>query len=107
MTDRVRNVLDFSIDEVVQRRSFGQRVFSPSGDIVDCTRPVTTGDLLMRSDFDTLLLRKAEEADAKVREGVNVVNAEQDADKVTVTTSEGEPVPSRLATSGVFPRNPY
>ena len=94
MTDRVRNVLDFSIDEVVQRRSFGQRFISPSGTIVDCTRPVTTGDLLMRDEFDTLLLRKAEEAGAKVREGVKVVSAEQDADKITVT-SEGERIDAK------------
>jgi flavin-dependent dehydrogenase len=95
MTDRVRNALDFSIDEVVQRRSYGQRVFSPSGTIVDCTRPVATGDMLMRDEFDTLLLRKAEEAGAKVREGVKVVNAEQDADKITVTTSEGERIDAK------------
>jgi geranylgeranyl reductase family protein len=95
MTDRVRNALDFSIDEVVQRRSYGQRVISPSGTIVDCTRPVATGDMLMRDEFDTLLLRKAEEAGAKIREGVKVVNAEQDADKTTVTTSEGERIDAK------------
>ena len=95
MTDRVRNVLDFSIDEVVQRRSYGQRFISPSGTIVDCTRPVTTGDLMMRDEFDTLLLRKAEEAGAKVREGVKVVSAEQDADEITVTTSKGERIDAK------------
>ncbi len=85
-TDHVENALDFSMEEVVQRRAYGQTLHSPSGIVVDCSRPETSGSLVMRSEFDHLLLKKAEEAGAVVKEGEKVVNASDDGNQVTVTT---------------------
>ncbi|MDF1539557.1 MAG: geranylgeranyl reductase family protein [Candidatus Thorarchaeota archaeon] len=85
-TDHVENALDFSMEEVIQRRAYGQTIHSPSGIIVDCSRPETSGSLVMRSDFDHLLLKKAEEAGAVVKQGEKVVKATDDGNFVTVTT---------------------
>ncbi|NHI83407.1 MAG: NAD(P)/FAD-dependent oxidoreductase [Candidatus Thorarchaeota archaeon] len=82
--------LDFGIDEVVQRRPYGFRMYAPSGMVVDCTQQEPSGGLVMRTDFDHLLLKKAEEAGADVREGEKVVGAEQDSKGVSVITTEGE-----------------
>ncbi|MHA1909086.1 MAG: geranylgeranyl reductase family protein [Candidatus Thorarchaeota archaeon] len=85
-TDHVENALDFSMEEVIQRRAYGQRIFSPSGIIVDCVRPESSGSLVMRTDFDHLLLNKAEEAGAKVNQGEKVVKATDEGNQVTVST---------------------
>ncbi|NHJ12044.1 MAG: NAD(P)/FAD-dependent oxidoreductase [Candidatus Thorarchaeota archaeon] len=84
------DALDFSIDEVVQRRPYGFRMYAPSGMVVDCTQPKPSGVMVMRTDFDHLLLKKAEEAGAEIRERRKVVGAEQDSKGVSVRTSEGE-----------------
>jgi geranylgeranyl reductase family protein len=90
ITDPVERALDFSIESVVHREAYGQTLFSPSGIRVDCTRPEKSGSLVMREEFDTLLLRKAVEAGAEVREGVEAVAAEQDDTAVTVITADGD-----------------
>ena len=90
MNDRGVKMLDFSIDEVVHRKPYGLRLFSPSGIIADCTRPEKAGVLFLRTEFDTLLLRKAQEAGADIREGAKVVTAKQNERGVIVETSEGE-----------------
>jgi geranylgeranyl reductase family protein len=85
-TDHVENALDFSMEDVIQRRAYGQRIFSPSGVMVDCVRSEPSGSLVMRTDFDHLLLRKAEEAGAEVHQGERVVKAADDGNQVTVST---------------------
>ena len=88
--DRGVNMLDFDIDDIVHRRPYGPRFFSPSGIAADCTRPKQAGVLIMRTEFDTLLLRKAQEAGADVREGIKVIDADQDENGVIVKTGKGE-----------------
>ncbi|MHA2134752.1 MAG: NAD(P)/FAD-dependent oxidoreductase, partial [Candidatus Thorarchaeota archaeon] len=86
----VRQTLDFSIDEVVQREVYGHYLFSPSGTMVDTTQDEKSGCLVMRDEFDDLLLRKARDAGAKVREGVKIDQVGQDTKGIHVTTSQGE-----------------
>ncbi|MFX1367123.1 MAG: NAD(P)/FAD-dependent oxidoreductase [Promethearchaeota archaeon] len=89
MNPTVERTLDFSIDEVVQRRPHGFRMFSPSGLVVDGSQPKPSGILVMRSDFDHLLLKKAEEAGVTVLEGQKVIGAEHDSRGVSVLTKGG------------------
>ena len=89
-TDHVENDLDFDLSEVIQRRAYGQTLVSPSGVVVDCTRPATSGSLYMRTDFDHLLLRKAEEAGAKVSQGDKVTSVTEEDRQVTITTEGGK-----------------
>ena len=85
-TDHVENALDFSIEEVIQRRVYGQTIFSPSGIVVDCVRPEPSGSMVMRTEFDHLLLNKAEEAGAEVKQGERVVKASDEGNQVIVST---------------------
>ncbi len=88
----VRELLDFPIDEVVHRRVYGQRFYSPSGLKVECIRPQISGDLVMREEFDHLLFRKAGEAGAELWDGTRAVGVAQDSDKVTVALDDGRTV---------------
>ncbi|MFW9849883.1 MAG: geranylgeranyl reductase family protein, partial [Candidatus Thorarchaeota archaeon] len=85
-SDHVENSLDFSMTEVIQRRAYGQRIFSPSGVEVNCVRSEPSGSLVMRTDFDHLLLRKAEEAGAEVKQGEKVIKVTDDGKQVVVNT---------------------
>ncbi len=85
----VEDSLDFSIDKVIQRRMYGQTLFAPSGLRVDCSRPTRAGGMVMREDFDHLLLQKAEEAGAEVKTGEKVVKIEDSTDIVKVETADG------------------
>ena len=96
----IRNIvkdtfLDFDVTEVIQRRTFGQRFFSPSGRVVDCSRPETAGFMVLREEFDDLLFRKAGEVGAEVRDGTGVVGTKQDDKQVTVTLSDNSQVTGR------------
>ncbi len=82
--------LDFKIDEVIQRRTYGPRFFSPSGLEIDLTVDEPDGVMFMRDDFDHLLLKKASEAGAEVREGSAVTKVSEDQTGLTVTTKDGE-----------------
>ncbi|MHA1928270.1 MAG: FAD-dependent oxidoreductase, partial [Candidatus Thorarchaeota archaeon] len=67
---RVTELLDFDISSVVQRTISGFSMFTPPDTRIDCipedrTRP---GYMVMRADFDDLLLKKAAEAGAEVRD---------------------------------------
>ncbi len=86
--------LDFDITSVVQQKFYGQRMVAPSGLAIEAVKDEPVGDLVMRGDFDNLLLRKAFEAGAEIREGVKVTSIEQDKDKVTVKTDEGVKITS-------------
>ncbi|MHA1480224.1 MAG: NAD(P)/FAD-dependent oxidoreductase [Candidatus Thorarchaeota archaeon] len=84
--------LDFSIEGVVERELFGQRLYGPSGVLVDCTRTYVSGHSVMRTEFDHLLLQKAGEAGADVRDGVKIISAEQNQERVTVETEDGQKI---------------
>ncbi|MFW9921230.1 MAG: NAD(P)/FAD-dependent oxidoreductase [Candidatus Thorarchaeota archaeon] len=89
INEPVEQSLDFSIDEVIHRRMYGQTLFAPSGLRVDCSRPRRAGGMVMRDEFDHLLLQKAEEAGADVRTGVKVTKVESSSEKVQVETEKG------------------
>jgi geranylgeranyl reductase family protein len=82
--------LDFKIDEVIQRRTYGLRFFSPSGLEIDLTVNEPDGVMFMRDEFDHLLLKKAAEAGVEVRESSYVTKVSEDQKGVTVTTKDGE-----------------
>ncbi len=90
ITEPAEQALDFSLEEVFQRRMYGPMLFAPSGLRVDCTRPKRTGGMVMREDFDNLLLRKAEEAGAEIREGEKVTGVVESTNSVQVKTSAGK-----------------
>ncbi len=90
--DFVANTLDFSIEDVIERYVYGQRLHGPSGVLVDCTRPRVSAHMVMRTEFDNLLLQKAGEAGADVRDGTGVISAGQDHSKVTVETDDGQKI---------------
>jgi len=87
--------LDFSIESVVERKVYGQRLYGPSGVLVDCRRSYASGHMVMRTEFDHLLLQKAGEAGADVRDGVKIVDVEQNQEKVTVKTEDGQKISSK------------
>ncbi|MHA1927771.1 MAG: geranylgeranyl reductase family protein, partial [Candidatus Thorarchaeota archaeon] len=88
--DFVANTLDFSIEPVIERYVYGQQLYGPSGVLVDCTRPYASGHTVMRTEFDNLLLQKAGEAGADIRDGTRIISAGQEQSKVTVETDEGQ-----------------
>ena len=82
--------LDFSIDDVIQRRTYGPRFFAPSGLEIDLTVDEPDGVMVMRDEFDHLLLKKAGEAGAEVREISTVTKVSEDQKGVTVSIRDGE-----------------
>jgi geranylgeranyl reductase family protein len=81
--------LDFKINDVIQRRTYGARFFSPTGKEIDLTVDAPDGVMLMRDDFDHLLLRKAGEAGAEIRENSKVSRVSEESNGVTVSTADG------------------
>ena len=82
--------LDFKIDDIVQRRTYGTRFYSPTGQEIDLTFNEADGFMIMRDEFDHLLLKKAEEAGAEIRENCRVSKVSENQNKLTVTTKTGE-----------------
>jgi geranylgeranyl reductase family protein len=87
----VSDILDFDLTSVTERKISGLSMFAPSGFRVDCipedrSKP---GITVMREAFDHLLLQKASEAGADVKESSKVTHAIEDFDSVTVTTQDG------------------
>lgn len=95
MRNFVAENLDFSIESVVEREVYGQRLYGPSGVLVDCRRSHVGGHTVMRTEFDNLLLQKAGEAGAVVRDGVKIINVEQNQEMVIVETEEGQKISSK------------
>ncbi len=93
---QVREVLDFDMTPVIHRDVYGQRFYSPSGLLIDCTRPEVSGHLVMRKEFDNLLFEKAREAGADVKDDTRVIRATQNKDRVTVETASGETFTGRF-----------
>ncbi len=90
----VNRLLDFDIKNILQRKISGATMFAPSGFRVDCIpedRSVS-GSTIKREDFDHLLLKKAAEAGAEIRENTRIVKAREEESHAVVTTKEGEEV---------------
>ncbi len=89
INEPVEQSLDFNIDKVIHRRMYGQTLFAPSGLRVDCSRPKRAGAMVMREEFDHLLLQKAEEAGAEVRTGERISKVSNSSERVMVETADG------------------
>ncbi|MGY5862090.1 MAG: NAD(P)/FAD-dependent oxidoreductase [Candidatus Thorarchaeota archaeon] len=90
----VSMLLDFDIKSIGQRKISGATLFAPSGFRVDCIpddRSVP-GSIIKREDFDHLLLKKASEAGAEIRENTRIAGAKEEESHVIATTNEGEEV---------------
>jgi geranylgeranyl reductase family protein len=93
----VNSLLDFDIKNIGQRKISGVAMFAPSGFRVDCVpedRSVP-GSIIRREDFDHLLLKKAAEAGAEIREDTRIAMAREEESHAVVTTKEGEEVTGR------------
>jgi geranylgeranyl reductase family protein len=93
----VNSLLDFDIKNIRQRKISGVAMFAPSGFRVDCVpedRSVP-GSIIRREDFDHLLLKKAAEAGAEIREDTRIAMAREEESHAVVTTKEGEEVTGR------------
>jgi len=82
--------LDFKIDDIVQRRTYGTRFYSPTGQEIDLTYHEADGYMIMRDEFDNLLLQKAKEAGADIQENCRVSKVSQNANRLIVATKTGE-----------------
>ncbi len=89
---KVTELLDFEITEVIHRKISGLALISPSGLRVDAipedrSKP---GFMVMRDEFDSLLLSRAKDAGAEIREEFKVEQVRQDANEVQVVGPEGK-----------------
>ena len=110
------NLLDFDVSSVIEHETCGSHIYAPSGFKVVCTRPEITGYTVKRSLFDHLLLKKASEAGAEVRTGLEVIEVQEGQSDVHIKCLDGstysapfvvgaDGVNSRVArTTGINPR---
>ena len=94
----VTELLDFDPKEAIHRKISGLALFSPSGFRVDCVPEDRSkpGYTVMREDFDHLLLQKAVEAGAEIRQETCAVKVAQQKEGVVVTTSENETLSAKF-----------
>ena len=94
----VTKTLDIDLTSILHRKISGFSIFAPSGFRVDCIPEDRShpGYTVMREEFDHLLLRKAEEAGAVVKESIRVIKASQDTQCVTVETEDSETFTSKF-----------
>ncbi|UCH04516.1 MAG: geranylgeranyl reductase family protein [Candidatus Thorarchaeota archaeon] len=86
LTQRVTELIDFSIEHAVQTDFCGGRIYSQSGEFLEGSLKDYTGYLVDRKDFDLLLLQEARKAGVQVEEGVEVVAVEQTKTGIRVLT---------------------
>ncbi len=84
------DLLDFDATPALDRNTCGSHLFSPSRTKVVATLDMVTGYTVKRSVFDKLLLDKAAEAGAEVRQGVEVFNVDEETDHVIAETADRE-----------------
>ena len=77
LTQRVTELIDFSIEHAVQADFCGGRVYSQSGEYLEARLENYTGYLVDRTDFDHCLLQEARRAGAQVIENTEAVAVEQ------------------------------
>ena len=91
---RVKDLVDFDISGVIERDIHAVRLISPSGQRPYLKRDTQAGYTVKRSKFDHHLLKKAEEAGARVEQGNEVVAIEQLRSGIRVCNSCQELVQS-------------
>ncbi|MGY5861082.1 MAG: NAD(P)/FAD-dependent oxidoreductase [Candidatus Thorarchaeota archaeon] len=77
LTPRIKDLVDFDISAAIERDIYAARLISPSGRRTYLKRDTQAGYTVKRAKFDQLLLKKAEEAGARVEQGTEVVAVEQ------------------------------
>ncbi|MFX0070307.1 MAG: NAD(P)/FAD-dependent oxidoreductase [Candidatus Hermodarchaeota archaeon] len=97
LSSKVIKQLDFEIDSVIQRKISGFSIIAPSGFRVnfipeDRSNP---GFTIMRDEFDYLLLQKAQEAGAHVKEECMLVGVTEEKDMVIATLKDGSIITSK------------
>ncbi len=86
LTPRIKDLVDFDISGVIERDIHAVRIISPSGRRPYLKRDTQAGYTVKRTKFDHLLLKKAEEAGARVEQGTEVVAIEQLRSGIRVLT---------------------
>jgi len=89
ITSRAASLLDFDISEVTERIAYGARIMYQLSDECIKRHKEPLVYLVMRSKFDHLLVRKAQEAGAALIDGVRADELEITASGVKVMTPEG------------------
>ncbi len=102
LTPRIKDLVDFDISAVIERDIYAVRLISPSGRRPYLKRDTQAGYTVKRTKFDHLLLKKAEEADARVEQGTEVVAIEQLQSGIRVLTKgDSYRAPLLVAADGV------
>jgi geranylgeranyl reductase family protein len=102
LTPRIKDRVDFDIDGVIERDIHAARLISPSGRRPYLKRATQAGYTVKRAKFDHLLLKKAEEAGARVEQGTEVVAIEQLRSGIRVLTKgDSYRAPLLVAADGV------
>lgn len=90
ITVKCARLLDFDISPVVEQTIFGVQVTSRMAPGITWRSDEPICYMVMRSNFDHLLVQKAREAGANVVEGCAVKTVEVDECGVSVTTRDGQ-----------------
>lgn len=86
VTVRVKDALDFDISSVIEREAFGVRIYSPSGLVIEHSRPSSSGFTVRRENFDSFLVEKAKEVGAEFIEGAKVIDIIENSTSVLAVT---------------------
>jgi len=102
LTPRIKDLVDFDIGGVIERDIHAVCLISPSGRRPYLKRATQAGYTVKRAKFDHLLLKKAEEAGARVEQGTEVVAIEQLRSGIRVLTKgDSYRAPLLVAADGV------
>lgn len=89
------DLLDYDISPVIEHETCGSHIYAPSGLKVVCSKPEITGYTIKRDLFDHFLLKKASEAGAEVRTGIEVTDVHEGSTDVSVTCRDGSTFSAR------------
>ena len=89
VTFRAHALLDFDIGPVTQRLVYGMKISYQLGDFCVKRYRDPLAHLVMRREFDHLLVRKAQDAGAAVIDGVRAEQVSSSEGRVEVTTKHG------------------
>jgi geranylgeranyl reductase family protein len=102
LTPHIKDLVDFDISGVIERDINAVRLISPSGRRPYLKRATQAGYTVKRNKFDHHLLKKAEEAGARVEQGTKVVAIEQLQSGIRVLTNgDSYRAPLLVAADGV------
>ncbi len=102
LTPHVKDLVDFDISGAIERDIHAVRLISPSGRRPYLKRDTQAGYTVKRDKFDHHLLKKAEEAGARVEQGTEVVAIEQLRSGIRVLTKgDSYRAPLLVAADGV------